>query len=347
MYLPMLMMKKILIEDINSFLENFSLKADVNCSSILVTGGTGLIGSVLVKCLLGLNVDVRITLPARSLEKAKTIYGSDLEKLHLIECELTRYLETMDEQFDYIVHLASPTEGKYMVEHPVETYSLATDSTKLILEYCQRNKVKSLVYVSSLEYYGQNSDDSVIKEDFLGYIDATSPRSCYPLGKRAAEYLCTAYAAEYKVPVKIARLTQTFGAGVSTKDNRVFAQFARSIIEGRNIVMHTKGESAKPYCYTTDCVSAILYILLRGKNGEAYNVANQDSYISIKDMALFLKKNFNPHINVIVEEHPEMGYAPITKLNLSAEKLMNLGWKPRYDLRQMFEHLIKALKEKQ
>ena len=180
----------------------------------------------------------------------------------------------------------------------------------------------------------------------MGYIDATSPRSCYPLGKRAAEYLCTAYAAEYDVPVKIARLTQTFGAGVSTKDNRVFAQFARSIIEGRNIVMHTKGESAKPYCYTTDCVSAILYILLRGKNGEAYNVANQDTYISIKDMALYLKKNFNPHIDVIVEEHPEMGDAPITKLNLSAEKLMNLGWKPRYDLHQMFEHLIKALKEK-
>ena len=105
MYLPMLMMKKILIEDINSFLENFSLKADVNCSSILVTGSTGLIGSVLVKCLLGLNVDVRITLPVRSFEKAKTIYGSNLEKLHLIECDLTRYLETMNEQFDYIMDI--------------------------------------------------------------------------------------------------------------------------------------------------------------------------------------------------------------------------------------------------
>lgn len=338
------MMKMVLTEDIKSFVENFSLKDDVKDSSILVTGGTGLIGSILVKCLLGLNANIRTTLPVRNIEKAKVIYGSNSKLLNIIECDLESYLRSMNEQFDYIIHLASPTAGKYMVEHPVETYSLALDSTKLILEYCQRNPIKSFVYVSSLEYYGQNTDDKVIKEDFLGYVDATSPRSSYPLGKRAAEYLCTAYAKEYDVPVKIARLTQTFGAGVSADDNRVFAQFARSIVEGKNIVMHTKGESAKPYCYTTDCVSAILYILMKGTDGEAYNVANQDSYISIKDMALFLKKNFNPLVDVIVEEHPEMGYAPVTKLNLSSEKLMDLGWKPQYDLYQMFEHLIEAMK---
>lgn len=340
------MMKMVLTEDIESFVENFSLKDNVKDSSILVTGGTGLIGSILVKCLLGLNANTRITLPVRNIEKAKAIYGSNSELLNIIECDLESYLRNMNEQFDYIIHLASPTAGKYMVEHPVETYSLALDSTKFILEYCRRNPIKSFVYVSSLEYYGQNTDDKVIKEDFLGYVDATSPRSSYPLGKRAAEYLCAAYAKEYNVPVKIARLTQTFGAGVSADDNRVFAQFARSIIEGKNIVMHTKGESAKPYCYTTDCVSAILYILLKGTDGEAYNVANQDTYISIKDMALFLKKNFNPLVDVIVEEHPEMGYAPVTKLNLSSEKLMDLGWKPQYDLYQMFEHLIEAMKEK-
>lgn len=339
------MMKMVLTEDIKSFVENFSLKDDMKDSSILVTGGTGLIGSILVKCLLGLKANIHISLPVRNLEKAKAIYGSNSVLLNIVECDLESYLRNMSEHFDYIIHLASPTAGKYMVEHPVETYSLALDSTKFILEYCRRNPIKSFVYVSSLEYYGQNSDDKVIKEDFMGYVDATSPRSSYPLGKRAAEYLCTAYAKEYGVPVKIARLTQTFGAGVSADDNRVFAQFARSIIEGENIVMHTKGESAKPYCYTTDCVSAILHILLRGAAGEAYNVANQDTYISIKDMALFLKKNFNPLVDIIVEEHPEMGYAPVTKLNLSSEKLMDLGWKPQYDLCQMFEHLIEAMKE--
>ena len=160
-----------------------------------------------------------------------------------------------------------------------------------------------------------------------------------------AGHIIIPLAKEYGVPVKIARLTQTFGAGVSAEDNRVFAQFARSIIEGNDIVLHTKGESAKPYCYTTDCVSGILHILLKGKDGEAYNVANQDTYISIKDMALFLKENFNSNIDVIVEEHPEMGYAPVTRLNLLSEKLMSLGWKPSYNLYEMFERLINSLKE--
>ncbi|MBR5297233.1 MAG: NAD(P)-dependent oxidoreductase, partial [Parabacteroides sp.] len=101
-----------------------------------------------------------------------------------------------------------------------------------------------------------------------------------------------------------------------------------------------KGESTKPYCYTTDCVSAILYILLKGTKGEAYNVANSDTYISIRSLAEYLRENFNPNIKVIVEEHPEMGYAPVTKLNLSTEKLKKLSWNPKYGLKEMFTRLI-------
>lgn len=338
-------MNTIQIRDINEFVSRCHFEKELQDSVIVITGATGLIGSCVVRCLLALRCKMRIILPVRNREKAQCLFAEDATKLEIIECNLVQWFQKFNDKCDFIIHLASPTVGKYMVEHPVETYSLAIESTRCILEYCRRSQVKSFVFVSSLEYYGQNRNDNVIKEDFLGYIDASSPRSSYPLGKRAAEYLCTAYAKEYGLTVKIARLTQTFGAGVSTDDNRVFAQFARSIIEGNDIVMHTKGESAKPYCYTTDCVSAILYILLKGSNGEAYNVANQDTYISIKEMALFLKKNFNPLVDVIVEEHPEMGYAPVTKLNLSSEKLMMLGWKPVYNLYEMFNCLIKSLKE--
>jgi nucleoside-diphosphate-sugar epimerase len=230
-----------------------------------------------------------------------------------------------------------------MTEHPVETYELAIESTKAILKFAKRTNVKGIVYISSLEQYGQILDERLVSEDIQGYIDCTDSRSSYPLGKRAAEYMCSAYAHEYGINVKIARLTQTFGAGVAADDNRVFAQFARSIINGKDIVLHTTGESAKPYCYTTDCVSAILYILLRGTNGDAYNVANESTYISIKDMAMFLRVNFNPAIHVVVEPHPEMGYAPTTKLKLSASKLAGLGWHAKYNLKDMYSRLIAYL----
>lgn len=338
-------MNQILKEDINNFVFSFELSEFLNGSKILVTGATGLIGSTLVRCLLALNKGIQITCPIRNLKKAKAIYGDDVQLIRFIECDLVVYLNSLTEKddFKYIVHCASPTVGRYMTEHPVETYMLAIDSTRAILEYA-RKKRTDVVYISSLEFYGQNFDDELITEDMQGYVNNTDPRSSYPLGKRAAEYLCAAYAKQFDVNAKVARLTQTFGAGVSVDDNRVFAQFVRRVIEGKNIVMHTKGDSAKPYCYTTDCVSAILYILLRGEKGEAYNVANQETYISIKDMANFLCVHFNPQLKVVIEEHPEMGYAPVTKLNLSTEKLKGLGWLPRYGLYDMFDRLIKSFK---
>ena len=331
--------------DIEDFVQDFALTDSLNSAKFLITGATGLIGSTLVRCLLALNKDIQITCPIRNLKKVKAIYGEEVETIRFIECDLLTYLNKLTEEdgFKYIIHCASPTSGKYMTEHPVDTYMLAIDSTRAILEYARKVQT-DIVYVSSLEYYGQNFDDTMITENMQGFVNSTDSRSSYPLGKRAAEYLCVAYAKQFDVNVKVARLTQTFGAGVSADDNRVFAQFARSVIEGKNIVMHTKGESAKPYCYTIDCVSAILYILLKGEKGEAYNVANQETYISIKDMANFLCTHFNPQLKVIIEEHPEMGYAPVTKLNLSTEKLKSLGWLPRYGLYEMFDRLIKSLR---
>ena len=305
----------------------------------LLTGATGLIGSALLRKLVAEGYSV--TCPIRNKEKAKKLFDEDIyDKVCWKEMLLETYLHDIDEHFDYIIHCASPTSGKYMVEHPVETYEFIIESTRALLQYAYKHKVKGMVYVSSLEYYGQNFNEDIITEDFEGYIEPASPRSSYPLGKRAAEYLCVAYASEYKVPVKIARLTQTFGPGIPADDNRVFAQFARSVINKEDIILHTDGESAKPYCHVFDCVDAILTILDKGNLGDAYNVANEETYISIKDMADFVQKNFNPEHKVLIKKRDDMGYAPVTKLRLYTQKIKNLGWLPRYSLKEMFKDLI-------
>lgn len=331
--------------DIKEFVSSFSLKEDVRNKHFCVTGATGLIGSILIKCLLALKVGVKITAPVRDLEKAYSLFGIESSNIDLICIEsLEKWTRELDSHFDYVVHCASPTNGKYMQEHPVDTFHLAYQTTYNLLDACRKHQSNGFVFVSSLEYYGQVLDDRIITEDVQGYVDASSPRSSYPMGKRAAEYLCFSFAMQYGVNAKIARLTQTFGAGVSPDDNRVFAQFARSVINGQDIVLHTQGKSAKPYCYTTDCVSAILYVLLKGTNGEAYNVANEDSYISVKDLAVFLKENFNPNINVVVDIREDFGYAPETMLRLSTSKLQRLGWSAQYGLKEMFRRLISSIK---
>lgn len=334
-------------------MEKWSIAQCVNIDSIevgsnvLITGGTGLIGRSLVKSISAMEKDIHILCPVRSLDKVQKIFKDGVTDVDFVECELVSFLKDdlpRIKNIHYIIHCASPTNGKYICEHPVETYELAINTTQALLKYARMIGIKGMVYVSSLEYYGQVLDDRLLDESKMGYIDESSSRSSYPLGKHAAEYLCVAYAKEYNVPVKIARLTQTFGPGISFEDNRVFAQFIKSVLRNEDIILHTLGESAKPYCDTYDCVSAILLILFKGEPGEAYNVANEDTYITIRDMADFVQRNFNPSCSVVVCENDNMGYAPITKLRLDTQKLRNLGWKPKYNLYDMYERVIDRMR---
>jgi len=342
------MNQQILEEDVQQFAEHFELWEQLGGKTFLITGATGLIGSVMVKCLLELNrqkgLGIKVIAVVRSLEKAQKVFVEEASQIKFYQLGLTEIgVSSIREHVDYVVHLASPTASKYFVEHPVETLRTAIEGTTAVLDFAKEVEVEGVVYASSLETYGSNHTDEWLNEDFQGYVNPVEVRSSYNIGKRTCECLCHAYAEEYGVNVAIARMTQTFGAGVEYNDGRVFAQFARSAIKGENIEMHTTGESARPYCYTSDAVSAMLYLLLFGEKGEAYNIANKDSYISIKDMAYLVRDSFNPNIEVTIVAKDNQGYAPETKLRLNTEKLEKLGWKPKYGLKEMFERLISYL----
>ena len=180
-------------------------------------------------------------------------------------------------------------------------------------------------------------------ENDYGYIDILTPRGSYPEGKRIAENLCISYGSEYEVPVKIARLTQTFGAGVTKNDNRVFAQFAKSVIEKRDIVLHTEGKTKRCYCYTTDAVTGIYTILTKGERNNAYNIANSNTYISICEMAKSLE---NENTKVVFDiDDKNYGYNPEMQIFLNSEKLEKLGWKAKTPLKEMFKRLISSMEE--
>ena len=339
------MNKQVLIEDVNEFAEQFELSELLRNKTFLITGATGLIGSVMIKCLLALNkkknLGIRVVALVRNMEKAKAVFDDEFALIDFKQLGLNNItIDSIGTRIDYIIHLASPTASKYFVEHPVETLRTSIDGTSAVLEYAKEAKVQGMVFASSLEVYGTNEDDRPIDEKFQGYVNPLDVRSSYNMGKRAAESLCHSYAKEYQVPVKIARLTQTTGAGIAEDDNRVIVQFARLTAKGEDIILHTTGESARPYCYTTDAVSAILYILLKGNTGEAYNVANEETYISARGMAEYLKSHFNPGISVKIELRDNLGYAPVTKQRLDTEKLMILGWHPKNKLGDIFTKLI-------
>lgn len=346
------MKDRLLEEDLKYAAEKVKEYKELFHSNVLITGATGLVGSQIVKTLLMLNklYDAQITVLAliRDEGKAATVFQEfDSEYLKYVTGDVSKTL-TLEEKVDFIVHTASVTASKFFVDCPVETLGIAIDGTRNVMELAREKKCKGVVYVSSMEAFGI-TDPSLtkVKEEDLGYIDIHKVRSSYSEGKRVCELLCACYAAEYQVPVRTARLAQTFGAGISYEENRVFAQFAKSAINKQDIVLHTKGQSVGNYCYTRDAVIAILLLLVKGNSGEAYTVANENSHIRICDMAqMVAEKIANNEIKVVFdipESDLTFGYAPDVDMWLDSQKLQALGWKPEIGLEESYHRMIASM----
>lgn len=311
-------------------------------TTYIITGATGLIGGTLVDYLKR-DENNKLILPVRNVLKAKERFGKTAQIIYIEHNFSSNNPLNISDNIDYIVHAACPTASRYMVEHPVETSDTIIFGTRTMLQVAKQSHVKGMVFLSSMEVYGMiGGDCDIIDESMQGYVNPLNVRSSYPMAKRMAEALCYSYAKEYAVPVVIARLAQTFGPGVDISyDMRVFAQFARCARESHDIVLRTDGHSKRMYLHTFDAVKAIMLLLTKGVEGEAYNVANKKTYCSIKEMANFVKERFNPLIQVTIQKDGNNCYPSDTYLPLSTGKIEGLGWKPQYGLIEMFDSIIR------
>lgn len=297
--------------------------------NILVTGATGLIGGCLVEALMmNPKRDYHLYASGRNEERAQLRFKKFVgdTKFHFIKYDVLKPLNS-DVRFDYIIHAASNGSPNYFAQKPVEVMKSNLYGVSNLIEYGIAHGMKRMLYVSSGEIYGKG-DGRVFKEDYSGFVDCAKSRSCYPSSKRAAETLCASYASEYKTDVVIARPCHTYGPYFTESDNRVYAQFIRNILKGEDIVMKSTGEQFRSWCYVVDCVSALLYILLKGENCEAYNIANAEDNISIRELAEIIAKVGNKKVVIdLPTEEEKKGYNPVPESVFCTEKLERLGWK--------------------
>lgn len=312
--------------------------------TVLVTGATGLIGYTLTSALLYYgktrNAGIQVVSLVRDPNRAKNQFHRQLED----HCALSFAYGTVEEPpkieepIDYIVHGACPTASRYFIQNPVETIRSIVLGTENMLKLAVQKQVSGMVCLSSMEVFGQVAHKGKLREADLGLIDLFSPRSSYPEGKRLAETMSCAYAAEYQVPVTLARLAQTFGPGVVREDERVFAYMARCAVEGEDIRLSTGGTKENMYLYTTDAVSAILLLLIKGARGTAYNVGNPETYCSVREMGELVARELGGgRISVFTNVGKTQGlYRPEGFLHMDIEKLQDLGWMPVRNLQEMF-----------
>ena len=318
--------------------------------TVMVTGATGFIGRQTVLALLCMSrihdLNIKVIAMVRNSAKAQNIFKDVIsdENFLLLVQDITESVKT-DLKTDYIIHCANPVNSKFFVEKPVETIDSIVTGTKNILEFAKNQKVSSVVYLSSMEVYGI-IDIPIIKENDYGFIDPLNVRSSYSEGKRLAELMCYSYFKEYDVPVKTVRLSQVFGAGLDYDDSRVLSQFVRSVIEDKDIVLHTEGKSVLTNCYISDTINGILTVMLKGESGESYNLANPKNVFSIREIAQMLVDMGN-NSKLVFDIGDTSKYRPDTILKLDTSKINSLGWHAQIGLREMMTRTISSYVERE
>ena len=320
--------------------------------SILISGATGLIGSFLVDVIMkrnaayGMNCSVYAL--GRNKDKAKERFADFLggKWLQFVQYDINEPLR--DDDFaavDYAVHLASNTHPVAYATDPIGTITTNIIGVKNMLDFCMKHHVQRVAFASSNEIYGENRGDvEKFEEDYCGYIDCNTMRAGYPESKRCGEALCQAYIKQAGLDVVIPRFTRSYGPTMLMSDTKAISQFIRKAIAGEDIVLKSEGKQYYSYTYVADAVSGLLTILLKGKNGEAYNIADDSSDIRLKDLAGILADISGKKVVFELPDAVEKaGYSKATKARLDGNKIKQLGWKTLYNIRQGLERTVSIL----
>lgn len=321
--------------------------------TLLISGATGMLGSCLADAVMVWNRQqaepCRVVAVGRNLEKARERFAPFWNKKNFIfiQQDVCNPLNSFSEHVDFIIHAASNADPVNMAKHPVNTLLANVLGTKNLMEYGLSHGMKRFLYVSSGEVYGQpNENQDDFTEDYCGALDLSSPRSCYPEGKRAAEVLCQSYRSQFGVDVVIVRPCHLFGSTMSRQDSRAVAEFLWAAAEGRDIVLKSDGLRERSHCYVVDAVQGLLVVLEKGESGQAYNIADKRYQRTIR---AFAEKAADAGGCKVVFDLPSdmesRGYSRISRQVLDAGKVEKLGWGMQNNESNGIENTVRILRE--
>lgn len=344
-------------EDVLSILDQPIPWEKLKNKTVFLTGAGGFISYYMVLTMLAVNdrdnMGIRIIGLVRNHEKAAKKYGAILERddFSLVTQDVCQDI-TIEEKADFVIHAASQASAWHFENDPVGTISANVEGTIKVLEYAKRCQSEASLFISSLKTYGSVTDGSnCLKEENTGYLDHTSYKNCYAMGKRVAETICASYHKQYDMSIKIARPSYIYGPA-SLNDDRVWAQFIANVVRGQDILLKSNGAAFRSFCYVTDTASALFMILLCGKDVTPYNIANTASDTTIRNFAqtavnVFPDRNLKlAFANKEDEAEPVLSFASTPEI-LDSTRLRELGWKPHIDLKEGIRRAVQIVEEEQ
>ena len=322
----------------------------INGKSFLITGATGLMGVCMIDALMAFvkeGNDIQIYAVGRSWDRAKSRLGeyeSD-PHFHFIEQDVRQPLP-VNLKVDYIVPMASNTHPLAYSQYPIETIEINVKGAEYALQKALECGA-TVLYPSSVEIYGNARGEDVFTEDYTGNLNLRNARACYPESKRLSEALCLSYMAERGVDVKIARLSRVFGPTMLGTDTKASSQFIMKALAGEDIVLKSKGDQFFSYTYVTDVVKAMLYILLHGESGKAYNISNKDCNVTLKHFAEACAQWAGKDVVFdLPSETEQKGYSVAMQAILSNTSLLSIGYQPLYSFDDAIARTLNILASK-
>ncbi len=312
----------------------------------LITGATGMVGTCLIDALMKYNQEknagIRVFALGRNRERAEARFGeyfsSDL--FHFLEQDVSKPLPS-SVCVDYIIPLASNTHPLAYSRYPVETIEINVKGAENALKKAIECKA-TILYPSSVEIYGNG--DAAFTEECNGSLNLSTSRACYTESKRVSEALCQSYISEYGIDCRIVRLSRLFGPTMLLDDTKASSQFILKALAREDIVLKSKGDQLFSYTYVADAVQAMLFVILEGECGQAYNVASDKCNVRLVDFAKGCAAFAGT--SVIYDRPPEIeakGYSVATKAVLSTERLKRLGWASSYSFNEALERTLTIL----
>ena len=308
---------------------------------ILITGANGMLATYFVYFLMYLNdnknMNIKIYALSRNEEKLNERFIISNRKDIVPIIQDVGEPINITEKLDYIVHMASSANPKNIIDDPIGIIKANIMGTFNVLELARENN-SEVIFTSTREIYGKMPDNiDFIKETDMGALNCFDGRACYPESKRMAETILVNYYLQYNVKFKNLRIAHSYGPGMNIdNDGRIMSDLISDVVNKRDIILKSTGEAKRAFCYITDAILAIFYVMINGKVCESYNIANETEEIKIKDLAELIAEIYiNNNVKVKFEiSQDTRAYTNFKRVGLDTTKLEKLGWVPKIKLKE-------------